>query len=343
MHLVLKIKINQHQEIAQLLSQNKGGKILITAHHKPDGDALGSALGLKIILENLNHNVDVIMPSDFPSFLNFLPEINKVKVFDANDDIYLNLIKNASIIFALDFNSPDRLKVMEMVFNESSSHKIMIDHHLNPKDFALYSFWSNEFASTCEAVVKLCELNDWQNKIDKKAAECLYTGIITDTGSFRFGSVSSYTHSATALLMNKGFNHAAVHNAIYDSYTLKRLKFMGYLMNQKIELHHKNKVAISTLSKEELKKYGSETGDTEGFVNWGLALSSTELSILIVERDEMIKMSFRSKSTFPCNQLAQEHFSGGGHFNASGGSSTLDINETKNKLIQVISDYEQFL
>ena len=319
-------------------------KVVITTHYKPDADALGSSLGLASYLIKIGHNVKVISPSDYPDFLNWMEGEKKVMNYEAgNENKSAKLIDEADIIFCLDFNCLYRINELGEMVGKSNAIKVLIDHHLEPERFAHFELWSTKAAATAELVYELIvELGD-RKYIDQEIAECLYAGIMTDTGQFKHPNTTKNVHLVTADLIELGADIAKVGRYIYDNNSLDRLKFTGYALNNKLKVNKKLRTAYFWISSEDLKKYNSKTGDTEGLVNYALSLKGIVFSAVIIERPETIRISLRSKGDFSVNDFAKDHFSGGGHPNAAGGKSDLSLEETVDKFEHIIKNYEKQL
>ncbi|WP_250434257.1 DHH family phosphoesterase [Hanstruepera flava] len=330
------------QEVKVLLQSPK--QIVIVPHKNPDGDAMGSTLGLYHFLRKFNHETTVIAPNDYPEFLKWLPNEDTVLKYDSQSDVCNKLIEDADIIFTLDFNALNRAGDMEFSLQESRAIKIMIDHHQQPDDYAQYMYSDVAMSSTCEMVYNFFEMLGYTSKIDVNIASCLYTGIMTDTGSFRFPSTTSQTHRIAAALIDYGANHAEIHNAIYDTISYDRLQLLGCALTN-LKVIPEFKTAYITLSQEELNKYNFKKGDTEGFVNYGLSLNNIIFAAIFIEdqQQNIIKISLRSKGDFSVNEFARAHFDGGGHTNAAGGRSELDLQNTVEKFISILPNYNNAL
>ncbi|WP_339894433.1 bifunctional oligoribonuclease/PAP phosphatase NrnA [uncultured Algibacter sp.] len=328
--------------IKQLLYTKK--KIVIVPHKNPDGDAIGSTLGLFHYLIKGNHNVHVIVPNDYPSFLKWLPGNDTILKHDIQTKECNTLIKEADVIFTLDFNAFHRTGNMETVLTESSALKIMIDHHQAPDDYATYMFSDVNMSSTCEMVYHFIDMLGDSNAIDSNIATCLYVGIMTDTGSFRFRSTTSTTHKIVAKLIEKGADNSEIHNNIYDSNNYERLQLLGCALTN-LRVIPESRTAYITLSQNELQKYNYKKGDTEGVVNYGLSLDGIVLAAIFIEdkKEGIIKISLRSKGDFSVNELSRAHFEGGGHINAAGGKSHLSLNDTVEKFISILPSYNKAL
>jgi len=315
-------------------------KVVITTHHKPDADALGSSLGLSSYLQKKGHEVHVISPSDYPEFLNWMHGEKSVINYEAgNESKSKQLVGEADIIFCLDFNNLYRINELGAKVAESKAIKVLIDHHLEPEDFADFQFWSTEAAATAELVYELIIRLEDRHLIDQGIAECLYAGIMTDTGQFKHPNTTKNVHLVTADLMELGADIAKVGRFIYDNNSLDRLKFTGFALSKKLKVMKKYRTAYFSISAEDLKQYNSRTGDTEGLVNYALSLKDVVLGAIIIERPEAIRISLRSKGNFSVNDFAREHFDGGGHPNAAGGKSDKSLAETVKKFEEVIKQY----
>ncbi|HEX5168774.1 MAG TPA: bifunctional oligoribonuclease/PAP phosphatase NrnA [Cyclobacteriaceae bacterium] len=323
----------------------KPRKVAVIMHHKPDADALGSSLGLAAYLKKLNHQVSVISPSDYPSFLEWLPGNNDVLVYQNNTaEKVARSISGAELIFCLDFSSLRRIHELGAMVKESKAKKVLIDHHLEPEHFAEFEQWDDTAASTAELVYQLIYDLGHDDLVDATIAECLYAGIMTDTGSFRHNNTNHKVFLIAGKLVAHGANPHKISKLIYDNNTLERLRLTGFVLGQKLQVLPEYKTAYIVLSKEELSTMGSQTGDTEGLVNFGLSIKDIILSVLIYERkDGTVKLSFRSLDDFSVNDLARKHFEGGGHRNAAGGQSHVGLAETLKKLIDILPLYKDQL
>ncbi|MFC0605430.1 DHH family phosphoesterase [Winogradskyella pulchriflava] len=333
----------QIPEIKSLLSTPKS--IVIVPHKNPDGDAMGSTLGLYHYLKSYNHNAVVIAPNDYPDFLKWLPGDDKVLKFESQQEESKTLIDNADLLFTLDFNAFHRAgNDMAEVLEATKATKIMIDHHQQPDDYATYTYSDVSMSSTCEMVYNFIEMLGDLNKIDTTIATCLYTGIMTDTGSFRFPSTTSRTHQIIGNLIDKGANNSDIHNNIYDTNTYSRLQLLGRAM-QNLKVIPELSTAYITLSQAELDEFNFKKGDTEGFVNYGLSLKDIIFAAIFIEnkQENIIKISFRSKGNFSVNQFSRAHFNGGGHDNAAGGRSDDSLEATVEKFISILPQYRNDL
>ncbi len=317
-------------------------KIVIIPHRNPDGDALGSALALKHFLEAKKHKVNIVSPNDYPTFLKWLAGESDIIKFSKKPSIARDKINNAELIFGLDFNSLSRIQDLSEIVKKTNVDKIMIDHHESPEFFANLNYSDPSMSSTCEMVYNIINASD-SKLLDKKIACCLYTGIMTDTGSFRYPSTTSKTHQVVSHLLSLGANSSEIHQKIFDSSSMSRIKLLGICLSNLVKIPDLPVVYI-TLSKQELVLCDFKKGDTEGFVNYGLSLKGVNFSCMMIENENegKIKMSFRSQGNFSVDNFARNYFNGGGHLNAAGGVSTESMDKTiirfKNALKNHISE-----
>jgi phosphoesterase RecJ-like protein len=335
------MKNNFIPALKEQLSNRK--EIVIIPHKNPDGDALGSCLGLKHFLDLMSHSCSVISPNDYPEFLEWIPGQEQIIKYNKSEEKSEKLLLEADLIFTLDFNSLSRIKPMDEILENCKATKIMIDHHEQPDDYADLMYSDPSLGSTCEMVYNLMEALDI-SLINKTIATCIYTGIMTDSGSFRFQSTTAVTHSIVSNLLDMGIDHTQIHNNIYDTYSFGRLQLLGKALTNLVKVEPLNAVYI-TLSQEELTQCDFKKGDTEGFVNYGLSLDGIILAIILIEntQEKIIKMSFRSKGKFNVNEFARKHFNGGGHHNAAGGVSHENLEVTTQKVHQTILQYKDQL
>ncbi|MCA0153495.1 DHH family phosphoesterase [Winogradskyella vincentii] len=330
-------------EIKSLLKTPKN--VVIVPHKNPDGDAMGSTLGLCHYLIKYSHNAVVLAPNDYPEFLKWLPGDEKVLKFDSQVKESSDLIENADLIFTLDFNALHRAgEEYGASLKASKATKIMIDHHQQPDDYAKYVYSDVSMSSTCEMVFNFIEMLGDIEKIDATIATCLYVGIMTDTGSFRFPSTTSRTHQVIATLIDKGAENSEIHNNVYDTNSYGRLQLLGRAM-QNLKVIPEIRTAYITLSQAELDEFNFKKGDTEGFVNYALSLKGIIFAGIFIESkaEEIIKISLRSKGEFSVNEFARAHFNGGGHTNAAGGRSHTNLEETIDKFISILPQYKEQL
>jgi phosphoesterase RecJ-like protein len=333
---------NQIKKSLELIQSSKN--IVITCHKGPDGDAIGSTLALCLTLKKLGKKATVIVPDDFPSFLKWLPESDKVIIYDENKEAATDLINNSDLIFTLDFNSLNRTGDMSEALSNTNAKFIMIDHHQQPDDYAEVTYSDTSICSTCQMVYHFIEALDYINELDSNIATCIYTGIMTDTGSFRFRSTTSTTHRVVAKLIDTGIDNAKIHQNVYDSNSYNRLQLLGKSLNNLKIIKGFNTAYIS-LSAEEQNKFNAQKGDTEGIVNYALSLQDIKLAAIFKEDQTtgLIKISLRSKGDFSVNEFSRKHFNGGGHNNAAGGMSTLSLTETIKKFNAILPEYKNEL
>ena len=319
-------------------------KVVIIGHRNPYGDAVGSTLALKHYLDKKEHQTTVVMPNDSPDFLHWLPGSKKIYKFDKQNKQAQRAINCSDIIFLLDFNALHRVgSDMHNTLEKYSNEFAMIDHHQQPYDFK-YMYSDTEICATCQMVYHFIEMNNDLNLIDTDIATCLYTGIMTDTGSFRFRSTTSTTHRIIADLIDKGAKNDRIHNNIYDANSYNRLLLLGQALSN-LQILPSFKTAYITLSDDEKKRFDFQKGDTEGVVNYALSLKGIIFAAIFIEDKEqgIIKISFRSKGGFSVNQFARNHFEGGGHDNAAGGKSDLSLANTVTKFSSLLHQYQQEL
>ena len=322
---------------------SKATNISIVTHWSPDGDAMGSSLGLYHYLKAKGKNVKVIVPNDYPQFLYWLPGNASVLNHQKNRKKVDDFVMKSDIVFTLDFNSFKRIEELGKVVEKSPAIKILIDHHQQPEQYASLYYHDVNACSTCELVYEFIALMKDTKLVDKKIATCLYTGILTDTGSFRFPSTTAKTHKIVAELIDKGANNSDIYNAIHDDNTVGRLKLLGYCLSEKMVVMEDIKTAYITLSEKEQDEFFYQKGDTEGVVNYPLSIKGIKFSAFFAERDGIIKTSFRSKGKFDVNLFARKHFSGGGHKNAAGGKSDDAMAKTIENFLKVLPLYKKEL
>ena len=322
--------------IQNLLATPK--KIAIIPHRSPDGDAMGSTLALYHFLLKLNHKPTVISPNDFPNFLAWLPSSETVIIYENDRENCSKILNEAELVFTLDFNALHRTGEMEQVLNKLSAPMIMIDHHQKPDSYATVTYSDTAIGSTCEMIYNLISFLDKKALLDKTIATCIYTGITTDSGSFRFPSTTSTTHRIVAELIDLGIDNSEIHNLLFDDNSSNRLQLLGRAL-QNIKVFPEYKTSYITLSQKELDEFHYQKGDTEGIVNYGLTIKGINFAAIFIEhKDEnIIKISFRSQGSFDVNQFARENFNGGGHINAAGGKSYESMKATTNKFEDLLS------
>jgi bifunctional oligoribonuclease and PAP phosphatase NrnA len=330
------------QEIFPLLRQPK--KVVVTTHQKPDADAMGSSLALANFLRQFGHEVIVIAPTNWAAFLNWMPGCKDVLDYEKTIDKSDKILRQADWLFCLDFNAVHRTKKMTGIINEISCTKILIDHHIEPEVEAFnYGYSLTTKCSTAEMIYDVIVESGHDDKINDEIARCLYAGAMTDTGSFRFASASETVHLMVADLKRRGLNHSKVHENIYDNFLENRLRFIGHMLLNRMDIYYEYNTALIAISKNDLLRFEMKTGDSEGLVNYPLSIQGIKLAALVIDRDEERKWSFRSKDDFDCNTFARTYFEGGGHFNAAGGRSSESLEQTVRTFKEVMKENEKLL
>lgn len=322
------------QKFRKLLKNSQ--KIAIVTHWSPDGDAMGSSLALYLFLLKLEKKVQVIVPNAYPDFLHWLPGNKQVLNFQEQESKAKKALLAADVIFTLDFNSYKRLEKLGELLAGTTAPKVLIDHHQQPDDYPSYYFHDVAACSTCELIYEFIVGLGGKKLIDKKIASCLYTGLMTDTGSFRYPSVTYKTHLILSELLKTGILPSDIHSAVYDNYSLNRLKLLGYALNEKLKLVEGYPVAYFTLSEKELEAFQYQKGDTEGLVNYPFSIKGIKVCALFNESEGYVKISFRSKGKIDMNTFARNYFNGGGHINAAGGKSKDSLAATEAKFVELV-------
>ena len=314
-------------------------RIAIITHHKPDGDAMGSMLGLFHFLRLHGHKVTPIAPSEAPDFLHFLPGSGDVLDAEAQPKRAADALQDAEIIFCLDFNDPSRVKIMQAALEAAGGAKLLIDHHMFPKPAFDFGASNPAKSSTCEMVYDFISECGDNALINLDIATCLYTGTMTDTGSFRFPVTSGAVHRMVADFKDRGLDHTVIHEAVYDSWSANRMRFVGYALIERMEIFPQWQAGLITVSRADMKLFDLAPGDTEGLVQYPLSVRGIRFSTLITERSDEVRLSFRSKGDYDVNLFARTHFAGGGHFNAAGGKSCESINDTVSRFKKILSEF----
>ncbi len=320
-------------------------KVVIVTHVSPDGDAIGSSLGLLHYLESQDKTVNIVVPNAFPDFLRWMPGAKDILRYDKYKEYADELIQTADVIFCLDFNALKRLDKLADAVAASPARKAMIDHHLYPEDFCRIVISHPEIASTSELVFRLiCRLGAF-DEMTKEGAECIYTGMMTDTGGFTYNSNNREIYFIISELLSKGIDKDAIYRKVYNTYSESRLRLMGFVLYEKMVVYPEFNSALITLTNDELKQFNYVKGDSEGFVNIPLSVKNVRFSAFLREdRDaDMIKISLRSVGDFPCNKVAAEFFNGGGHLNASGGEFYGSMDDAINLFKQALVKYQEEL
>ena len=331
--------------ISEIYSElNEPKNIAITFHQKPDGDAMGSGLGLCNFLVQLGHTVSVISPTNWAAFLKWMPGAKQVIDFEMNTDKAIGALKKADWLFCLDFNVLSRTRKMEPVIKELDCVKILIDHHQQPQvDEFDYGVSDTSKSSTAQMVFDFIKESGYDDKINIPVAECLYAGVMTDTGSFRFNAASADVHLMVARLKETGFAHSQVHENLFDNFMESRFRFFGNTLLNRMEIFYEYNTALIAIPQSDLIKYNVKTGDTEGLVNFPLSIKGIKLAVVIIDRGDERKSSFRSKGGFDVNTFARKYFNGGGHFNAAGGKNSEPLEEVVRQLREAIKENKEAL
>lgn len=329
------MKIEEIQIVQELLATPKN--IVILTHRSPDGDAMGSTLALYHFLNKNNHQATVLSPNEFPDFLAWMPGSETVKIYEKDKTKGTELLKEADIIFTLDFNALHRVGEMESVLSTLTIPFIMIDHHQKPDGYAIVQYSDVAFGSTCEMIYNFINYLGKKSQIDKTIATCIYTGILTDSGSFRFPKTNGTTHRIVADLIDLGVENTVIPTLLFDNSSYHRLQLLGRAL-QNMQLIPEKKTAYITLTQAELNEFHFVKGDTEGIVNYGLSIKGIHFSAIFIENQEekIIKISFRSQGDFDVNVFARDHFNGGGHINAAGGKSEDTMKNTVAKFLKIV-------
>ena len=316
-------------------------RIVILSHTNPDGDAVGSSLAWAEILEKRGHNVTCILPNRFPYYLEFMPGCERVVIYkNDKDGRAMEAIKNASIIFCLDFHTMSRLDGLGDIIDENQHAKrVLIDHHLDPaEDFDLMLSYPAA-SSTCYLVALIIEQMYGAEHISRTMAENIFVGMMTDTGNFAFSSVTPDVFRMVSVLAETGISIPDIHNHVYNSFTEGRARLFGYVINRKMKIFHNGTVAHMSLTADELRRFWFQQGDSEGFVNYPLTIKKMKISAMFTEHTDFIRVSLRSRADIDVNIFAQRYFNGGGHKNAAGGKSFVSMEETLKHFEKCIKEY----
>ncbi len=341
---VEKYRMQISQEVLNALKKKlfSSENIVIITHHNPDGDALGSSLSLADTLLSLGKNVTSIAPSAFPDFLTWMKGAEKMLIGTEQMLQCREKLSSADMIFCLDFNAPKRVQTLSDLLSNSKAYKVLIDHHLEP-DTAQFDTVISDIrpSSTSEIIWNIIEQLELLNYVSVEGAECIYAGIMTDTGSFSYSAQNPETYLIVAKLVELGIDPEKIHRLVYDTFTESRMKLLGFCLNERMKVIPEHSTAYIYLTKEDLKRFNYKVGDTEGIVNYTLSIGLVKFGALFTERDDKIRISFRSKGDFNVNQFSHEHFGGGGHKNASGGDSFISMLETLNRFESILNQYDE--
>ena len=331
----------QAEQIRDLLADPS--EIVLVTHINPDGDAIGTILGFYWLLLKKGHTVNMIVPNEIPFFLEWLPGCDRILIAEKDLDVAKRFISSAQLLVCLDFNASDRLGKLETVFLTARGTKSLVDHHPDPGGFADHIISDTDTGSTAELVYNLIVKLGMIQLIDKKIAECLFTGILTDTGCFSFNSSQPETYLVVADLLKKGIDKDRIYTLVYDNYSSDRMRLLGYSLNDKMVVLPEYRTAYISLTEKELRRFNHLTGDTEGFVNYLFSIKGIKLTALFIEKEDHIKISFRSRGNFNINKFSEKHFNGGGHKNAAGGESYQSLDQTIEKFINLLPAYSSKL
>ncbi len=322
----------------------KSENILVVGHENPDGDTVGSVLGFSLLLKKMKKNCLVTFPNDVPEFLKWLPSYNESVIASDRQDKLLTLIPNYELIIGLDFNEKSRAKNVFKLVENSKAIKVIIDHHPYPEPYFDIIISEQEVSSTAELLYHFIESCNWTNLIDYNIATCIFTGILTDTLSFNVNAFRPRTFETAAKLLSYGINKDQIQQNVFESFTEKRLQFLGYALYKKMKILREWSAGYIYLSKEELKEFCFQKGDSEGLVNYPLSIKGIRVAALFLERENYIKISIRSKGNIPANEIMMKHFHGGGHLNAAGGEEyNLSLEETIEKFEKILPSYKSYL
>ena len=318
-------------------------KIAITMHQNPDADAMGSALALQDYLSRKGHQITVISPNEFPAFLRWMPGCDAVLVYESHKEQAETVLKQASLLFCVDFNAFHRTRHLAPLLEQTQATKILIDHHLHPDPGFDYGKSDTTAAATALLIYEFIVAMGDFSMINLDMAQCIYAGTMTDTGSFRFPATSSRVHRMIAELMDLGLDHEAVHTAIYDNYQENRLRFIGQVLVDRLKIYYPYNTAVIAVPRSMVHKFDLQAGDTEGLVNLPLSIKGIKFAALLTDRNDEVRISFRSKGDFDVNAFAQKYFNGGGHKNAAGGRSTDSLKMTITRLEEALKENKDLL
>lgn len=318
-------------------------KVVITCHLSPDGDALGSSLGLSRALQNCGKKVKVIVPDTPPKYLMFLPGADEILIYSRSQTFSNRMFAGADVVFCLDYNEPKRIDQMSEAMLASPAVKVMIDHHLHPSDFPDVVISHPDQSSTSVLVYRVLTDLGCNLQIDGEAAKCLYTGMMTDTGNFSYNSNDAVLYEVVADLVRKGIDKDVIYRQVYFSNTFNRLRLNGFAMMEKMEVFPEHKAALITLTRDELNRFCYQKGDTEDLVNKPLTMPDVTYSVFLREETDYIKVSTRSKGEFPVNLMCQQHFNGGGHLNAAGGEFYGTLDEAVAEFHKLMPMFDKYL
>ncbi|MBN1597414.1 MAG: bifunctional oligoribonuclease/PAP phosphatase NrnA [Bacteroidales bacterium] len=341
----MELKNTEHSQILKFkeLLADKQQKIVIVSHRNPDGDAIGSSFALYNYFIKAGHLVDVIIPNNYPQFLNWVPNVKNTLVYEWHAEKCNHLLKSCDILIAVDFNDLSRIREFESQIEPDNCYKVLLDHHPDPGSFADLVISDTSVSSASELVYLFLKEIDSVNLMDKEIAECIYCGIMTDTGCFSFNSSKRQTFEIVGELLDFGINKDYIFSQVYNNYSADRMKLMGHCLHEKMTYIPEMNTAFIALSQEDIKNYNFKVGDSEGFVNIPLSIRGVKMSGLFTEKSDIVKISLRSKGNFAVNEIVNKYFAGGGHKNAAGGESKLSLDDTIAKFISILDEYKDQL
>ncbi len=329
-------KVKYLKELIKKKQQN----IVIVSHRNPDGDAIGASMAIYNYFLKLGHQVHFVVPNNYPQFLNWLPNVKNTLIYEWYKSKCKSVFKSCDILFTVDFNDLSRIREFQEELMPANCYKILIDHHPEPGNFADLTISDTSVSSASELVYLFLNALDFNGIIDKDIAECIYTGIMTDTGCFSFNSSNRQTFEIVADLIDFSIDKDKIYGLVFNNYSMDRMRLMGHCLHEKMTYLPELNTAFIELTQEDIKKYNFKVGDSEGFVNIPLSIKGVILSVLFTEKDDIVKLSLRSKGNFPVNKIAKDYFNGGGHFNAAGGESELPMKETVEKLVSILNEFK---
>mgnify|MGYP001206745043 CR=1 FL=1 len=339
----MKIEINQFQIESFVDIIQNSHSVVIVPHIGPDGDAIGSCLALTGVLKSLHKEAKIVIPNEFPDFLQWIEGSDSVIDFEKQSKVAKGVFASADTLFCLDFNDFERAGDLKNLLSGFSGTKVMIDHHPGPVADCNLLISYPEISSTCELLFRVVEAGGFLDNLDKAASEAIYTGIMTDTGNFSYNASDPETYRIIAKLLEKGIDKDLIHSNIYHTFSEDRWRLFGHCLKEKMVILHDLRTGYLSLSKEELKQFNYQPGDTEGLVNYPLMVKGIVFCALFMEKDDYVKASFRSKGSFSTNEFSRKHFNGGGHTNASGGNSNLSMTDTIAKFESLLGEYKDEL
>jgi bifunctional oligoribonuclease and PAP phosphatase NrnA len=329
------------EEIGEIFE--RPAKSVLFTHINPDGDAIGTMLGLYWFMVAMGHKVTMVVPNEIPFFLQWLPGCDKIIVVEKNVEQARKVMRGAEVLICVDFNEPERLNHLKEDFLQSKATKVLIDHHPGPEDFTDILISIPETGSASELVYELITGTGHQDLIDKKIAECFFVGIMTDTGCFNYNSSKPETYRVVADLLERGIDKDELFRMVYDNYSADRMRLLGFSLDKKMVVIPEYRTAYIALTREELARYNHVTGDTEGFVNLPFSIKGIILTALFLEKEDYIKISFRSRGEFEINKFSEKHFNGGGHKNAAGGEAYMSLDDTIKTFKSLLPLYKKYL